>query len=85
MVKQKWPPIDGGTMVRTTQPDPSLRGRLAPGEHERRIWNARGKVTGHSDSHGLCYEVLHDNGAVAFYGPEELELLTMDALAPVPA
>lgn len=31
-----------------------------------------GSIVGHSDSHGLCYEVRHDDGTRAFYDPDEL-------------
>ena len=33
---------------------------------------AAGTVTGHSDGHGLCYKVIHDDGTEAYYDPDEL-------------
>jgi hypothetical protein len=33
---------------------------------------ASGKVLGHHDGHGLCYEVRHDDGTTGFYDPDEL-------------
>lgn len=34
-----------------------------------------GFVCEHHDSHGLCYGVQFDDGGVAFFDPEELEVL----------
>lgn len=34
--------------------------------------NAKGTVTGHHDSHGLCYVVRHDDGVSGCYDPDEL-------------
>lgn len=34
--------------------------------------NASGVITRHSDSHGLCFEVLHKDGSTAWYDPDEL-------------
>jgi len=32
----------------------------------------RGVITNYSNSHGLCYQVRHDDGTAAWYEPEEL-------------
>lgn len=34
--------------------------------------NAKGIIIGYSNSHGLAYEVLHDDGQAAWYDPSEL-------------
>jgi hypothetical protein len=36
---------------------------------------ACGVVTGRSDGHGLCFEVRHEDGTVAWYDPDELTVL----------
>jgi hypothetical protein len=41
----------------------------------RRRINGAGIITGYSDSHGLCYRVLHDNETEAYYDPDELTIL----------
>jgi hypothetical protein len=33
---------------------------------------ADGAIVGSSDSHGLCYKVLHEDGTEAYYDPDEL-------------
>lgn len=33
---------------------------------------ASGAIGGHSDGHGLCYKVRHDDGTEAYYDPDEL-------------
>lgn len=52
---------------------PSLTRRdYTESAHARRRAGAIGKVQGHSDSHGLCYEIKHEDGTVGFYDPDEL-------------
>ncbi len=65
-----WPPDSVGTRVRTAK---------ALGVRDfntdillRRRPDAPGSIVGHSDSHGLCYEVRHDDGTRAYYDPDEL-------------
>ncbi len=58
--------------VRTT--GPKADDYTADGEKNRR-WGVTGIIMGHHDSHGLCYEVRHDDdGSVGCYDPDELEL-----------
>ena len=40
----------------------------------RRKWGVVGTVINHHDSHGLCYDVRHDDGTVGCYEPEELQV-----------
>lgn len=35
-------------------------------------WGAEGIIIGHSDSHGLIYQVQHDCGGIAWYESAEL-------------
>lgn len=37
--------------------------------------NAHGVIVGRSDSHGLCYKVQHEDGTIAYYDPDEIEIL----------
>jgi hypothetical protein len=37
-----------------------------------RLPNALGAVVGSIDSHGLCYRVIHEDGTVGYYDPDEL-------------
>lgn len=41
----------------------------------RRRPDAEGTITGHSDAHGLCYRVRHDDGVEAYYDPGEITFL----------
>jgi len=40
----------------------------------KRIWGVPGKIIGKHNSHGLCYDVLHEDGSIGTYDPDELEL-----------
>jgi hypothetical protein len=52
---------------------PKLTDRgYAPQARLRRRPDAWGDIVGHSDGHGLCYEVRHSDGTRAFYDPDEL-------------
>lgn len=38
-------------------------------------WGVLGRIIHYSNSHGLCFRVRHNDGSIAWYDPEELELL----------
>ncbi len=73
---EKWPPIDPGTAVRTTQPNMAMRDEWTPEGWAKRQWGVQGGVITHHDSHGLCYEVRHPDGTVGCYDPTELVVVT---------
>jgi hypothetical protein len=75
MTTAAYPPIAPGTVVRTTQPDMSLRGEWTDEGWAKRKWGVRGNVVTHHDSHGLCYDVRHEDGSVGCYNPSELEVV----------
>ena len=59
-----------GTKVRTLRPlhdDQYTTEAL-----KLRKWGVTGVVKGHHDSHGLCYDVLHTDGTIGTYDPDEL-------------
>ena len=70
----KWPPLNPGTRVRTLEPktDPRVWAKEALAE---RKWDVLGTITMHHDSHGLCYDVCHDDGTQGCYEPDEFEVL----------
>lgn len=72
---KKWPPIDPGTEVRTTQPNMDKRREWTEEDWARKKWGARGIILRHHDSHGLCYDVRHENGTVGCYDPSEFEVV----------
>lgn len=41
---------------------------------KKRRWGVTGVIVGKHDSHGLCFDVLHDDGEIATYDPDELEI-----------
>lgn len=47
-----------------------------------RKWGVQGTILMHHDSHGLCYDVRHDDGTEGCYDPGEFEVLLED---PYPA
>jgi len=40
----------------------------------QRRWGVSGTIVGRSDAHGLCFEVIYDDGGYDWFEPEELEL-----------
>lgn len=47
--------------------------QYTPESKLRRKWNELGIIIAHHDSHGLCYEVRHDDGTIGCYDPDELD------------
>lgn len=58
-----WPPIPHGTPVRTTK-DAGSNDWASEAVTKRR-WGVQGVVLNHHDSHGLCYDVRHEDGTIA--------------------
>ncbi len=70
----KWPPLDPGTRVKTTSkktPDAEWMPEALLG----RKWGVIGTVVMHHDSHGLCYDVKHDDGTEGCYDPNEFDVI----------
>ena len=72
---KKWPPIDPGTAVKTTQPNWDKCEEWTDEGWARRKWGVDGVILTHHDSHGLCYEVRHPDGTVGCYDPSELMVI----------
>ncbi|MBN1325878.1 hypothetical protein JW977_02775 [Candidatus Falkowbacteria bacterium] len=72
--EKKWSPLDNGTKVRTTR-SKTKKKDWTPEAWKSRKWNVEGSITGYHDSHGLCYEVKHDDGTLGCYDPSELKVL----------
>lgn len=71
---QKYPPIAPGTKVKTTEkqlPDTEWSEEVLA----NRKWGVKGVVLRHYDSHGLCYDVRHEDGTVGCYDPSEFEIV----------
>ncbi len=71
---KKWPPLDPGTRVKTTSkktPD----SEWTPEALISRKWGVMGTIVMHHDSHGLCYDVKHDDGTEGCYDPAEFDLI----------
>ena len=68
-------PITRGTRVLTTQ-DAGRKDWVA-GARDKCRWNQEGVVLQHKTGHGLCYEVLHGDGAEAWYDHDEVELANL--------
>ena len=73
---RKWPPIDPGTEVRTTEPNMEMRREWTAEAWASKKWDVRGTVVTHHDSHGLCYDVKHEDGSIGSYDPSELEVVS---------
>lgn len=74
--KKKYPPLENGTRVGTVQVR-TIRGFTIKGNAKKRFGRS-GLVADYSDSHGLCYEVVHKDGSRAWYDPLELEVINDD-------
>lgn len=70
----KWPPLDPGTRVKTLSAKLSDR-EWMPEALLARKWGVTGTILRHHDSHGLCYDVLHDDGGEGCYDPSEFEVI----------
>jgi len=46
-----------------------------PEARKMRKWGVEGEIIGHHDSHGLCYDVRHDDGSIGTYDPDEMEVI----------
>ncbi len=75
MGKKQWPPISPGTRVRTTRANEGLRREWTDEGWARKKWGVQGTILTHHDSHGLCYDVRHDDGTEGCYDPSELEVM----------
>ncbi len=75
MTKEKYPPISPGTKVRTTQENPSSINQWTNEGRAKKKWGIRGNVLAHHDSHGLCYDVQHEDGTKGCYDPAELAVI----------
>lgn len=64
--------ISNGTPVITTTENPEIRAEFSNEAIAERKWGVQGSIIEHSDSHGLCYKVQHDDGTVAWYDLSEL-------------
>lgn len=74
-VKEKWSPIERGTLVRTTKPNWKKRKDWTDEGWNGRQWGIQGKVLIHHDAHGLYYEVIHPDETVGYYDPSELKVV----------
>jgi len=64
-----------GTAIRTTQPNLAMRNEWTDEGWDARKWGVIGTITAHHDSHGLCYDVQHEDGSDACYDPSEIVTL----------
>ena len=72
---KKWPPIDPGTEVKTTQPNMEKRHEWTEEGWASKKWGVRGRILRHHDSHGLYYDVRHEDGTEGCYDPSEFEVI----------
>jgi hypothetical protein len=75
MSDNKYPPISPGTRVKTTEENLEIDD-WSESAIPKRKWGVKGEVITHHDSHGLCYDVRHDDGTEGSYDPSELEILS---------
>ena len=71
---QRWPPISYGTKVVTTVPNTEVDDWTEEALLKRK-WGVSGTIIMHHDSHGLCYEIRHEDGTVGCYDPTEFEVI----------
>jgi hypothetical protein len=64
-----------GQTVETIKPDVESKD-WRPEALANRRWSVTGKIVDHSDSHGLCYLVLHEDDTTAWYERRELKPFT---------
>lgn len=81
MKTKKWPPIDPGTVVKTTEPNMKMRGEWTEEGWASRQWGVEGPIITHHDSHGLSYEVKHPDGTIGYYDPSEFKVTRNELFA----
>ena len=65
--------LPNGTKVKTVKTEPEATDWTKEALAGCRQWEITGEIIAYSDSHGLCYEVLHyRDGTSGWYNPEEL-------------
>ena len=74
MATATYPPISPGTLVQTTKPNLAKRHHWTDEGWAARTWGVKGQVLTHHDSHGLCYDVRHQDGTEGCYDPSELKV-----------
>ena len=42
----------------------------------KRKWDVNGTIVAHHNSHGLCYDVQHEDGSVGSYDEDEIQVLS---------
>ncbi len=70
--KHTWPPISHGTKVITTEVNPKIE--WTKEALSNRQWGAKGIIVMHHDSHGLYYEIQHEDGTIGCYDPSEFQI-----------
>ena len=75
MSSEKWPPLDPGTRIKTTQPNEEMRREWTDEGWAGKKSGVLGTILQHHDSHGLCYDVRHDDGTEGCYDPSEFEVV----------
>jgi len=72
---ENWPPLENSTRVRTLAiPEADEAGWTEEAKAVRKF-GVLGTIIYHHDSHGLCYDVRHDDGTVGCYDSRELAVL----------
>ena len=70
-----YPPIENGTRVKATLRRSGKNDYTPEAIATRALYDGHlGVVCEYHDSHGLCYGVRFDDGAIGFFDPEELEV-----------
>lgn len=69
-----WPPLDKGTRVRTISIPNPADDWMEEARAARRF-GVLGTIIHHHDSHGLCYDVRHDDGTEGCYDSREMAVL----------
>lgn len=75
MTETKWPPLNMGTKIRTYKPNWDRRRDWTDDAWAKRRWGVIGIIEAHHDSHGLYYDVRHEDGTMAGYDPGEFDVL----------
>lgn len=75
MTDLMWPPLAPGTKVRTYKPNMATRPEWTDAGWAKRRWGVSGVIVTHHDSHGLYYDVRHEDGSVAGYDPSEFDVM----------
>ncbi len=68
--------LSNGTTIKTTKSNNEKKSEWTEEGWNARKWNVKGEIIDYHNGHGFYYDVKHEDGTVAGYNPEEIEIIS---------